>query len=119
MTQIPDTRLTQTLRTLWECTDGHEPWEDWYARQCVGGTENGRAVAAVLFDRARLYWPDFHSPADMPALVVWGDLIDRFHPFITPDVITKAVDVVAAQGVSNPVPGHFTQAAERIMQEAK
>ncbi|GJJ22308.1 hypothetical protein [Mycolicibacterium mageritense] len=118
MTGIPNTRLTETLRNLWACTEGCEPWEEWYARQCEGGTANGRAIAAILFDRARLYWPDFFSPADGPALAVWGDIIDRWHPFTTPAVIEQAVDAVYAAGVVHPVPGHFTQAAERIMRTA-
>lgn len=118
MPYIPTTNLTARLRALWKCTDTGESWEDWYARQSEGGSPNGRAVAAILFDRALRYWPDFFSPADQPALAAWADLIDRCHPFITPDVIEQAVDTVAAQGVPHPVPGHFTQAAEKIMQEA-
>ena len=112
---IPDTDLTERLRVLWRCVDTGESWEDWYARACTGGSPNGRAVAALLFDRARRYWPDFFSPADAPAVAVWGDIIDRWHPLITPEVIEQAVDDVWLTGVEHPVPGHFTQAAERIM----
>lgn len=118
--KIPDTHLTKSLRALWtvlcDIPEATPPtWEEWYADQCIGGTPNGRAVAAVLFDRAGRYWPNFLTPADQPALAVWADLIDRWHPFITPEVIEQAVDAVAAQGVQHPVPGHFTQAAEQIM----
>ncbi|MDP7729526.1 hypothetical protein [Mycobacterium sp. TY813] len=116
MTHIPNTPLTQRLRVIWSCTERSEPWEQWYARHCQGGTTNGRAVAAVLFDRALRYWPEFLTPADEPALAVWGDILDRWHPFITPDVIERAVDQVHADGIEHPVPGHFTHAAERIME---
>lgn len=122
MTPIPDTALTARLRNIWEVTREIDPdtppFPQWYTKSCQGGTPNSRAVVAVLFDRARRYWPGFFSPADQPALAVWGDIIDRWHPFITPDVIEEAVDAVHAAGVVHPVPGHFTHAAEKIMMEA-
>lgn len=113
--QIPDTWLTERLRVLWTCTEGGEPWEDWYARQCEGGSVNGRALAAVLFDRARRYWPDYFSPADGPAVAVWGDLIDSTIPLATPTVIEQAADDVAALGLPPSGPFYFIRAAERIM----
>lgn len=113
---IPNTPLTENLRTLWKCTENGEAWEDWYARHCDGGTPNGRALAALLFDRARRYWPDYFSPADVPALAVWGDLIDERIPFATPDVIEQAVDDVAALGVRPCGPAHFLHAAKRILE---
>lgn len=113
---IPNTRLTERLRVLWECTEGGESWEDWYARQCAGGTPNGRALAALLFDRARNYWPDYFSPADTPALVAWGDMFDRFCPFATPEVVEMAVDNVHARGIKNPGgPAYFLEAARAII----
>jgi len=115
VTAIPNTPLTQRLRSIWSCADGHEPWEQWYARHCQGGTANGRAVAAVLFDRARRYWPDFYSPADLPAVAAWADLIDRCLPLVTPEVIEQAVDDVHAV-CAYPCPAHFLRAAQQLME---
>lgn len=121
-TTIPDTELTRRLRTIWaglQTLDPHtEPWEQWYAKQSRGGTTNGRAVAAILFDRAQRYWPEFFSPADAPAVATWGQMIDEHAPFATPDIIEQAVDDVAALGLDNGSPFWFLRAAERIMQEA-
>lgn len=116
MVDIPNTPLTQRMRALWLYTEGDETWEQWYARHCIGDTTNGRAISAVLFGRALRYWPDFFTPEDQPALAAWSEIIDKWHPFITPDVIKRAVDQVHADGVQHPCPGHFTQAAERIME---
>lgn len=113
---IPDTRLTRDLRTLWECIEAGETWEQWYARHCEGGTPNGRAIAALLFDRALTYWPDYFRPTDIPAVVVWGDMFDTYIPTVTPDVIEQAVDAVAASGVRPGGPAQFLRAAERIME---
>lgn len=115
MRDIPETPLTRNLRVLWSCTDGSESWESWYARHSRGGTPNGRALAAVLFDRARLYWPDFYSPADGPAVAAWAEIIEPANPFITPSVIERAVDEVHASGIADPGPGHFLHVAELIL----
>lgn len=69
-----------------------------------------------LFDRALRYWPDFFSPADAPAVCVWGELIDKRIPLVTPDVIEQAVDDVALMKVHPGGPAPFLRAAERIME---
>jgi hypothetical protein len=113
---IPDTRLTRNLRVLWECTEMGETWEQWYARHCEGASTNGRAIAALLFDRALTYWPDFFTPSDTPAVVVWGEMVDAYIPTVTPDVIEQAVDAVAASGVRPHGPAYFLRAAEKILE---
>ncbi|UCZ58675.1 hypothetical protein [Mycolicibacterium phocaicum] len=114
----PNTRLTKILRGLWECTDEREPWPDWYARQCRGDSStNGRAIAAVLSDHVHShgYWPQMYKPADIPAIVVWGDLFDRSLPTATPEIICRAADVVHLAGIKHPVPYEIIQAALMVM----
>jgi hypothetical protein len=128
MRDIPNTRLTATLRVLWRAQCDEYGWEfatfEEYYYRCVRegfglgtpATTNGRALAALLFDRALTYWPDFVSPADLPAVAVWGELLDTRVPFATPGVIEQAVDAVAASGVSPCGPANFLRAATRIME---
>ncbi|MCV7424367.1 hypothetical protein H7K45_27860 [Mycobacterium yunnanensis] len=121
MTDIPDTELTQKLRAIWEglnsLTDDAPTWEQWYAEHAVGGTPNGRALAAILFDRACTYWPDYFRPTDSPAVAVWGELIDNNLPFATPEVIEQAVDHVAETSDQPPGgPAPFIRAVRHIME---
>lgn len=124
MTTPPATRLTSNLRAIWEALNllGADvpPWEQWYAGRCQqpGGTANGCAIAAVIFDRARrLYWPEYFSPADTPAVHAWGELIDRRIPLVTPDVAEQAVDAVHAAGITQPGFSDFAEAAENLMRK--
>ncbi|BBY78930.1 hypothetical protein H7I53_18040 [Mycolicibacterium pulveris] len=80
-------------------------------------TQNGRAVAAVIFYRAGDYWSDFFDMSDPTALAIWASMFDQYQPFVTPEVAEKAVDAVHAAGVEHPAISHFLQAAERITQE--
>ena len=114
---IPNTQLTDKLRCIWQVLqdlgEPVEPFEDYYRRQCEGGSENGRALAAILFYRAREYWPDYFSPADLPAVATWASLLDNY-PFFTPDVIEAAVDAVWAAKVHHPQPAVFIRVARQM-----
>lgn len=115
MTAIPDTEFTRQLHTLWSCTDGTETWEAWYARQSRGGTTNGRINAAILFDHAHFYWPDFFTAADAPAVAIWATVLDNVAPLATPEAVIKAVDAVFSVGVE-PDMCHFTRAIHHAME---
>lgn len=78
-------------------------------------TENGLAVAAAIFQRARDYWPHFHDPTDRSALAIWAEMFDTFQPFVTPQVAERAVDAVHAAGITNPSVGVFLNAARFIL----
>lgn len=119
--RIPDTRYTQQMRLAWEliCDLGGDPynedaWAAYYAENSIGGTPNGRAVAALLFYRALNYWPDYFTPADGPPVAAWADMLDMY-PFITPDVIEAAVDAVHAKGIREPQPKDFIDAANEVL----
>lgn len=76
-------------------------------------TANGRAVAAVVFYRARDHWPDFYDISDETPMTIWAEMFDSF-PFITPAIAERAVDAVAA-AAGNPQPGDFIQAANELI----
>lgn len=125
---IPNTVLTERLREIWRvrCELDCEPYqtfEEFYLRSCEGwhlgtpATVNARALAAILFDRARTHWPDYYSPADLPAVAVWGELLDRDVPTATPDVINRAVDRVATAHYEPPHgPYYFLRAIKAELQ---
>lgn len=96
----PNTPLTATLRSLWSAAPSGLSFKDWYLKQCQrdNPTTNGRALAAIAFDRANTYWPDFHRPTDTYAVGVWAELIDEVIPTATPDMIVSAVDSIAESG---------------------
>lgn len=128
MIDIPNTRLTDNLRAIWKIRcqlDGSHPetFEEFYLQSCQGFRDtppsiNGRAMAALLFDRARIHWPDFFSPADIPAVTIWGSLLDDVAPLATPEIINRAVDQVAAAHQEPPNgPYYFLRAIEREIQQ--
>lgn len=78
-------------------------------------TENGRAVASVVFYRAGEYWPDFFDLSDQVPLAAWASMFDQFQPFVTPDIAEQAVDAVHASGVAEPHVGVFLRAAADIL----
>lgn len=85
-------------------------------RQIEGSpcTQNGWAIASIIFARARQYWHDFFDLEDLGPLAVWAGMFDDL-PFMTPDIAEKCVDAVHAQGVKEPQLGHFYQAANKIL----
>lgn len=116
----PDTPMTESLRSLWEAlpSNNRPPFEAWYAdsRHLYGpSTPNAQALAAVLFDRALMYWPNFFRPTDSPAVWAWAELIDDMIPLATPDDITAAVDAVAARGDGHGGPADFLHTARDLM----
>ena len=122
---IPDTNLTRNLRAIWEILAQLEEdptvvydeasWVDYYWKHSTGGSLRSRTLVVALFERALLYWPDFFQPIDLPAVSVWADMFDTYHPEITSTkLVVDAVDLVHRQGVDHPVPGHFFQAADEI-----
>jgi hypothetical protein len=118
---IPDTQLTDKLRACWQVLQefGCEPaqsFEDYYREQSAGGTDNGRSLAALLFYRAREYWPDYFCPADLPAVALWGSMLDQY-PILTPDVIELAVDKVHEAGLVQPQPANFIWMARQLSGE--
>ena len=102
LTQPPDTPFTAQMRSLWECIpeDERPTFHDWYANLCritpISPTPNGIALAAVAFDRALIYWPDFFRPSDIYPVRTWAEILDETVPTATPDMVTAAVDTIAA-----------------------
>ena len=79
-------------------------------------TPNGRAVAAVVFYRARDYWPDFFDITDESPLAIWANVFDR-HPLITPAIAERAVDAVVCTTPIDLAPSVFIAAALRLLNE--
>ena len=77
-------------------------------------SENGWAIAAIIFARARMYWHDFFDLEDIGPLCAWGNMFDDL-PFVTPDIAEQAVDAVWASGDKYPHVGVFLQAAKKIL----
>jgi hypothetical protein len=120
---IPQSGLTDNLRSIWEVLQGlREPgeeaqtFEEYYREQSAGGSSNGRALATLLFYRARQYWPDYFSPADLPAVAAWAGILD-WYPLITPDIIEAAVDHVHDAGIREPQPANFLRIARQMSGE--
>ena len=104
---IPNTPCTARMRGIWYFSDTGQSFEDWYIECCQidNPSPNGRALAAIAFDRACTHWPDFHRPTDTTAINAWGAIIDEHLPLATPDSIVAAVDSVAARGERMVQPG--------------
>lgn len=78
-------------------------------------SENGWAIASLIFARARGYWHDFFDLEDKGPLSLWGHMFDGL-PLITPDIAEQAVDAVYASGDKQPHVGVFYQAAKKILE---
>jgi len=102
LTQPPDTPFTAQMRSMWAyIPDDQRPtFHDWYVDLCrtISATPNGIALAAVAFDRALNYWPDFFRPSDVYPVRLWAETLDAAAPTATPDAVTAAVDLIAARG---------------------
>jgi hypothetical protein len=116
---IPDTRLTESLRSLFELRDpphDDEAWHRWYAEQSAGGTLRGRTLVTALFIRALDYWPEYFTPQDGPAVAAWAGMFEVY-PRFNSSIIIRAVDMVHEQGIKEPQPYNFLCAARRITGE--
>ena len=100
--QPPNTPFTAQMRFLWECLpDAERPaFHDWCAgfhrNAPLKPTSNGIALAAVAFDRALDYWPDFFRPTDVLPVRMWAEVLDWHAPTATPEIVATAVDSIAA-----------------------
>lgn len=83
--------------------------------QSMPCSENGWAIASLVFARARGYWYDFFDLDDVGPLCVWGHMFDGC-PLITPDIAEQAVDAVYASGDKHPHAGVFYNAAKKIVE---
>lgn len=77
-------------------------------------TENGWAIASLIFARIGEYWDDYFDLEDVGPLCVWGHMFDGL-PFITPDIAEQCVDAVHEEGIEEPSVGDFYQAAKKIL----
>ncbi len=81
---------------------GDDEAEQVYVELCSGGSANARAIAGAASYRAREYWPDFFSIANVPALAACARLFDNYF-WLSPTLVERAVEQLRGRRFISPM----------------